>query len=51
MIVHLFLTDMTRLAIAALLFFVGFAAFALLVLALRAVKAALRWGWRVVAHG
>lgn len=51
MIVDLFLTDMARMLIAAPLFFVGFGAFALLVLALRVARAGLRWGWRVVAHG
>lgn len=51
MIVQLFLTEMSRLLIAAVLFFVGFGAFALIVYALRVAKAALRWGWRVVAHG
>lgn len=49
MIVHLFLTEMTRLLMAAVLLFVGFGAFALIVYALRVAKAALRWGWRVVA--
>lgn len=50
MIVQLFLTEMTRLLIAAALLFVGFGAFALIVYALRVAKAALRWGWRAVGR-
>lgn len=50
MIVQLFLTEMSRLLIAAALLFVGFGAFALIVYALRVAKAALRWGWRAVGR-
>lgn len=49
-IVHLFLTEMSRLLIAAVLLFVGFGAFALIVYALRVAKAALRRGWRAVGR-
>lgn len=50
MIVYLFLTDMSRLLIAAVLLLVGFGAFALIVYALRVAKAALRRGWWVAGR-
>lgn len=50
MIAEIFLTDMSRLLIAAVLLFVGFGAFALIVYALRVAKAALLWGWRAVGR-
>lgn len=40
------MADLTHYLVATLLFFVGFAAFALLVMVLRIARAVLRWGWR-----
>lgn len=50
MIAEILFTEMSRLLIAAVLLFVGFGAFALIVYALRVAKAALRWGWRVAGR-
>lgn len=50
MVAEILLAEMSRLLIAAVLIFVGFGAFALIVYALRVAKAALRWGWRAVGR-
>jgi len=50
MIAEIFLVTVTKYLIAAMLFLVGFAAVAVMVYALRIVRAGLRWCWRAT-HG